>query len=181
MRSNGIAPQVVSEVTIFAAFDPAKPPVPPPASVKTTALWDTGATRSVLSSSLVTALALPPVGTTKVNHAGGTGSSPTYLVNFMLPNGVGIAGVLVTEFPAFAGSFESIIGMDIISRGDFALTHANGKSCMSFRIPACEEIDYVAVANKITFAGVGRNDPCPCRRLRPDGSRRMKFKDCHGA
>ena len=27
---------------------------------------------------------------------------------------------------------------------------------------------------------VGRNDPCPCGRLTPDGKRIVKFKQCHG-
>jgi hypothetical protein len=180
MRSTGIARQLISEVHVLPAFDPAKPPDPLPPSIKTTALWDTGATRSVLSSDLAQRLALPIVGTTKVSHAGGVGASPTYLVNFILPNKVVVAGVIVTEFPAFSGSFEAIIGMDIITQGDFSLTHMAGRSCMSFRIPSCEEIDYVAAANRINFAGVGRNDPCPCGKRRADGGP-VKFKHCHGA
>jgi preprotein translocase subunit SecA len=27
---------------------------------------------------------------------------------------------------------------------------------------------------------VGRNDPCPCGKLTPDGKRIVKFKQCHG-
>jgi preprotein translocase subunit SecA len=27
---------------------------------------------------------------------------------------------------------------------------------------------------------VGRNDPCPCGKLTPDGKRVVKYKQCHG-
>ena len=26
----------------------------------------------------------------------------------------------------------------------------------------------------------GRNDPCPCGKMKPDGSRRLKYKECCG-
>jgi hypothetical protein len=35
-----------------------------------------------------------------------------------------------------SGAFDMIIGMNIISRGDFALSNSEGKTIMSFRIPS---------------------------------------------
>lgn len=44
---------------------------------------------------------------------------------------------------------EMLIGMDIISHGDFAFTNQDGKSCFSFRIPSKTKIDYVEEGNII--------------------------------
>ena len=111
-------------------------------------------------------------GSRNVAHAGGSAIAPVYLVNVGLPNGVGVVGVEAVEFTPHT-EFEFIIGMNIITRGDFALTNVGGKTCLSFRIPSCEEIDYVVDANRLTYAGVPRNALCPC------GSGN-KFKRCHG-
>lgn len=112
-----------------------------------------------------------------MTHAAGTTQSPTYLVNFGLPNRLLISGVLVSEFTSSAGQFEAIVGMDVITSGDLSLTHVGGKSCMSFRIPSIAENDFVRESNRRLFLGVGRNDPCPCGAKR-DG-RPLKYKHCH--
>lgn len=113
-----------------------------------------------------------------VNHAGGSSLSNTYLVNLHLPNGVGIVGVPVTELGETT-LFGVIVGMDIIIRGDFAITNTNGQTWVSFRVPSIQGIDYVQEAQKIRYAGVGRNDPCPCGKTDAIG-KPIKFKKCHG-
>jgi len=70
--------------------------------------------------------------------------------------------------------FDAIVGMDIIGLGDFSVTNVAGMTCVSFRTPSCVVVDYVTEFNRLQFAGVGRNDPCPC------GSGK-KYKKCHGA
>ena len=35
-----------------------------------------------------------------------------------------------------------LIGMDIISRGDFAVTHPNGNTKFTFSMPSTDDIDY---------------------------------------
>jgi hypothetical protein len=37
-----------------------------------------------------------------------------------------------------------LFGMDVIGSGDLAITNHNGKTTFTFRIPPCEEIDFVA-------------------------------------
>jgi hypothetical protein len=180
LKFNGLANRIISDIAVLPAFDPNAPPDPLPQGIETQALWDTGATRSVISDHVAKTLGLLPVGTTKVNHAGGVGTSPTYLVNFRLPHRVDVRGVLVTEFPGSERGFGAIVGMDVIGFGDLALTNVNGQTWVSFRTPSCEAVDFVLQANRQAFRGVGRNDPCPCGALRPDGGRR-KFKHCHGA
>ncbi len=173
--NNGRLNRIITDITVCAAFDPASPPTPLPAEITAKALWDTGATHSVISIDLAKSLGLISVGTSNVSHGGGVTTSPRYVVNFALPHKVGVSGILVTEFPAPAdGSFNVIVGMDVICLGDLSITNVSGQTWVSFRTPSCETIDYVVEANKLAFAGVGRNDPCPC------GSGK-KYKKCHGS
>ena len=175
VKGNGELNRIITDISICSAFDPDAPPTPLPTSKPAKALWDTGATRSVISKEIAKELGLAPVGTVNVTHGGGVGSSPTYLVNLALPHGVAFAGILVTEFPPPSDdSFTVIVGMDIICAGDFALTNVGGRTWLSFRVPSCGSIDYVVEWNRLMFAGTHRNAPCPC------GSGE-KFKRCHGA
>ena len=43
-----------------------------------------------------------------------------------------------------SGEAEVLIGMDIINRGDFAVTNRDGRTKFSFRIPSQADIDFVA-------------------------------------
>jgi hypothetical protein len=173
VQANGILDRIITDVEVCAGYDPANPPNPLPIRLPTKALWDTGASKSVLSEDFVKALGVSPVGTIQVHHGDGTSVRNTYLVNLYLPNKVGIVGVLATEFPASHTQFAVLIGMDVIHLGDLSITNVAGRTCMSFRTPSCECIDYVVQANKLKYAGISRNDPCPC------GSGE-KFKRCHG-
>ena len=106
-----------------------------------------------------------------MSHAGGESVNSTYMVNFGLPHGVMVAGILAAALPA-APDFGAIVGMDVICGGDFSLTNLGGKTTMSFRTPSCATVNYVTEAKRVRFAGVGPNDPCPC-----DSGK--KFKKCH--
>jgi hypothetical protein len=77
------------------------------------------------------------------------------------------------EFSGSPGGFGAIVGMDVICSGDFAITNVSQQTCVSFRTPSCETIDYVIDANRLRFAGTKRNAPCPCGAGK-------KFKHCHG-
>jgi uncharacterized protein YchJ len=179
-KFNGITDRIITEVKLTEAFDPKHPPSPTPPLITSGALWDTGATRSVITPSIAKALGVVPTGTVTVNSAHGSNQCNTYLVNVYLPNQVAIYGVLVSECQD-TPHFGAIIGMDIIAMGDLSITNVNGKSVMSFRIPSIHTIDYVAQADAlrvqtqgrrvISGPRVGRNDPCPC------GSGK-KYKKC---
>ncbi len=134
-------------------------------------VWDTGATGTVITKKVINALGLKPTGQTDVHTAKGLFTTNTYLVNVYFPMNVTIQGVNVTEGD-LPPSKDLLIGMDIITLGDFTITHPNGKTQMSFGIPPCESVDYVRNINS-TKPKIGRNDPCPC------GSGE-KYKRCHG-
>lgn len=173
----GLTNRIITPVHVAAAFDPTNPPSNPK-FITTAALWDTGATQSVVTEATAKTLGLVTTGKSLVHHAGGKGHYNTYLVNFLLPNQVGVSGVLVSECPDVVGPFGAIIGMDIIMGGDLAITNHNGQSWVTFRYPSQGGVDYVAEHNALpqqAISGkVGRNQQCPC------GSGK-KYKKCHGA
>ena len=108
------------------------------------AIWDTGATGTVITSTVATALKIAPTGLVKTNTANGERDSNVYLVDVLLPNGVAFPNITVTE-GTLKGA-DVLIGMDIICQGDFAITNVGGKTTASYRHPSIAEIDYVAEA-----------------------------------
>lgn len=135
-------------------------------------LWDTGATGSVISKRVVKQLNLTPTGKVNVFHANGSCIVNTYLVNLYLPNHVVITLVTVTE--GDLNGTDILVGMDVITKGDFSITNLNDKTCFSFRIPSVWEKDFVHESLHtpvIKPKEIGRNEKCPC------GSGR-KYKNC---
>ena len=111
--------------------------------VKVRALWDTGATASCISQGLARHLGLKAIDICPVRGVTGVIDSPVYLIDVLLPSSVEIPGVRVTEF-LDNGAFEVIIGMDIMTLGDFAVSNKGGKTMVSFRIPPSDSpIDFV--------------------------------------
>jgi hypothetical protein len=99
------------------------------------------------------------------------------MVNFGLPNNVTVQGVLACECADIPGGVGALIGMDIISKGDFSITNVNGLTCMSFRIPSMVIIDYVLESNKKQYGNISRNAPCPLGCKDASG-KPIKFKKC---
>lgn len=171
LKHNGIANVLKTEVRVSIAFNPSSQTTHPTLE-NFNAVWDTGATNSVISSNVVSKCGLKPIGMTQVHTVAGLATHNVYFVNIMLPHKVGIPRVRVTEGELSAG-FDVLIGMDIITRGDFVLTNKDNKTIFSFRMPSLESIDFVKQINSPSKSTqiVGRNDPCPC------GSGK-KYKKC---
>jgi hypothetical protein len=167
LRGDGLLPVLCTDCWISQAFDPTKGEAQKPHSTFK-AIWDTGATGSVVTQYVVDTLSLKPIRLAVVQTAPGTHRTEVYLVNIILPNGVQFHTVHVSRGD-ITGT-EVLIGMDIITTGDFAITNLGGKTVMSFRWPSMAKIDFV-VGSQIV---AGRNDPCPC------GSGK-KYKQCCGS
>jgi hypothetical protein len=171
---NGISNVLQNEVLISQAFDP-KDTLELPAFKKFLAIWDTGATNTVISEEVIKQCDLKPIGMVEVHHTGGSEPVETFLINVILPNNVGIKELKVSRGKLFGANV--LIGMDIIRRGDFAVTNYKGKTAFSFRMPSIECIDVVAQSKALSpirsIPKVGRNNPCPC------GSGK-KYKKCCG-
>ncbi len=107
-----------------------------------TAIWDTGATNSVITQNVADACGLVAIGMDKVYNVSGYAIQETYLVAIELPNGGRYAPVRVTKGDLL-GEADVLIGMDIINTGDFAVTNLGGITKFSFRFPSLEHIDFV--------------------------------------
>ena len=151
INAPGLLNRICSEVGICTAFDPERPPSVLPQVHKVTGLWDTGASKSAISPSVVERIGAHPVGSTRVSTAGGEKAATTYMVNMILPNQVGFSGVLVARLQDMVG-FDTIIGMDIITAGDFAITNMRGRTCVTYRFPSVKRLDFVEEANEIRRA-----------------------------
>ena len=114
----------------------------------TTCLWDTGASHSMVSMKVAEILELAPIGDARVLGPHGEAISNIYHVSIVLPNLLFVPEVKVTECVTNE-DFGVVIGMDIISLGDFAITNLDGISTFSFCVPGMERIDYVQrIANR---------------------------------
>ncbi len=175
IRANGITNVIIMDVEI-AAYDSAGN-YNTQIKVKAKGIIDTGATATVVTQRIIDELSLLPTGMTKVNTASESGvETNTYLTNVYLKPDLCITSVKVTR-GKITGGIDCLIGMDILTLGDFSITNHGGNTCMSFRIPSLVEVDYVKELQekeKQMHNKLGRNDPCHC------GSGK-KFKNCHGA
>ena len=106
------------------------------------ALWDTGSTMTVISDELASKLNLEPVGEMVAETAGGRYKANKYILSLHLPNRLNIENVMIASGKLGPG-IDILIGMDIITLGDFAITNYNNKTVFSFRFPSSEVIDFV--------------------------------------
>lgn len=171
-----------NEVHVSKAFDSSLAPKPlSPENLgakKFVAIWDTGATGTVINQKVINECGLKPIGIAEVSTANEKRLSSVYLVSIFLPNRVSFPQLRVTE--GTISEADVLIGMDIITRGDFAVTNSDGRTTFSYRWPSANRIDFVEESRKArgplpprALRKVGRNDPCPC------GSGK-KYKNCCG-
>lgn len=115
------------------------------------ALWDTGSNHTVISKRVVEELGLQTVAYNENYTAGGMVISTTHLVNLVLPNGLEIPSLFVSccdiEYA------DILLGMDVITMCDFAITNVEEKTTFSFQIPSTTTIDFES-NSKITKTNV---------------------------
>lgn len=141
----GIRNVLKSRAIITKAFTPKKSEKISPEKMrhkKCSAIWDTGATNTAISKKVIKECNLKPIGLRKVHHAGGTSITNTYLINLWLPNKLVVYNIRVAE-GILGKQTDVLIGMDIINKGDFAVTNKNGKTVFTYRYPSVECIDFV--------------------------------------
>jgi len=71
----------------------------------------------------------------------------TYSVNILLPNDITFSALKVTE--AVLSGVDVLIGMDIILKGDLAVTTSQGKTKFTFQIPSTHDTDYAKENSQI--------------------------------
>ena len=138
-------------------------------STKAIALWDTGATLCCVSEDVVKQLSLVATGKARVSTPSSENELvDTYLVDLLLPNDILIKDVIVAHSKIGAQGIGLLVGMDIISRGDFLITN-NKETVFSFRMPSEGMMDFVSgikFANAIKSNKNQNNKPKPKRKKR---------------
>ena len=106
------------------------------------ALWDTGSSESVISSDLAEKLKLESVGMSNVSSSGSAFISKVYNIIVLIAERQKIS-LQVTESNQLAeNDIDILIGMDVITLGDFAISSYNGEICFSYRYPSQGLIDF---------------------------------------
>lgn len=138
---NGLVNALITEVIVVSAFDKNK-------VIKINAIWDTGATNSVITPMVFKNLNLSAIDQAIVNGVNSRNIVPVSLVSIGLPNKILIPNHRVTVCNIAGG--DMLIGMDIISRGDFSICTGEQKTLFSFAMPPFEnKINLVDKADKI--------------------------------
>lgn len=112
-------------------------------SITVKALWDTGANVSCVSEDVITNLGLIATGIVPRSTPSGHDLANTYLVDVILPNNVQVPDLLVCDSKIGDQGIGMLVGMDIINKGDFAVSNYNGKTVFSFRMPSESTLDFV--------------------------------------
>ncbi|OAV71236.1 hypothetical protein Barb6_01489 [Bacteroidales bacterium Barb6] len=177
VKYKGLKTELKTKCEVCEAFVPNAGETNSPVLKDFVALWDTGATGTVITRNVAEQLGLKPVSKAKVFHVDGESYVNVYMIGIRIPPDVGFSSLRVTE--GILTGIDVLIGMDIISQGDFSITNSGGLTTFSFQHPATHCIDFVEemkenghtplIAEKVP----GRNDLCHC------GSGK-KYKHCHG-
>ena len=112
------------------------------ACYSTNALWDTGAMLSVISPEIVLKLNLDIVDAIQIAGINSESLAEVAVITLRFPNGAVIEDIRVAICDMFPGN-EMIIGMDVITQMDIAITNGGKETQFSFAIPPFE--------NKIDF------------------------------
>ena len=110
------------------------------------AQWDTGASGTCISNAIASKLGLVATGKKNIATPAGRTTVNTYLVSILLPNHVLISDIEVCDSHIGDQGIDMLVGMDIISKGDFAVSNHNGQTSFSFRLPSVKRTDYVLEA-----------------------------------
>ena len=100
------------------------------------AVWDTGATSSMISAAAAKKLALSTQGIIQIAGVHGVSNAKYYYVDIAFGNGFCIPQIKVSEASDFGG-FDVLVGMDIIGRGKMWIDGVNGslRACFQFPVP----------------------------------------------
>lgn len=139
----GLSNVLVTEVGVGVAKSIRKARNIPFAPKRGVAIWDTGATNSVISEKCAKTLSLIPFDMASVHGVHGEELCKVYKVDIFLPNSILVSDVRVTEAKNILNA-DMLIGMDIIVLGDLSICNSDMITSFSFRIPPDDRrIDYV--------------------------------------
>ena len=142
-ENTSLCSQIIIEVEISNATPNAHE------SIKARALWDTGASGTVIVPSIAKKMGLIPTDRVKVAGVNNVSMADVVQVSIGLPNKVMVkdASAMICEL---TGEFELLIGMDIISLGDMIICNGDNKTSFSFVMPSFpDKPDWIEKSNQI--------------------------------
>lgn len=102
-----------------------------------TVLWDTGSNHTLISKEYIEDAGLNPNMRSKIATVNGEVNSEIYQVSIKIKEIGHIFEMAIQAIPNIHKyGIDMLIGMDIISQGDFSLTHKNGELYFSFKYPS---------------------------------------------
>lgn len=106
------------------------------------AKWDTGAFMSCVPAKVVKELSLIPTGS-RITHGtfGNDEAVFIYDVDLTIPSGYTFKNLKVIGLPKDNPTDYMLIGMDVISQGDF-LFSGHGNGIFSFRVPSIKSLSF---------------------------------------
>ncbi|WP_347292464.1 retropepsin-like aspartic protease [uncultured Brachyspira sp.] len=116
------------------------------------ALWDTGATHTVITPKVLQELNLAIVDKTTIIGVNSKNENiPVALFDLLLVFGINISIEKIRGAVCIiGGNADILIGMDIIRFGDFSISNGGGKTLFSFAFPPFEnKTDLVEKANRV--------------------------------
>jgi len=135
-KFNGLARKIITPIGVS---------MPDGNPLEIVAVWDTGATSSVITVDVARRLNLCSEGTTVVNGVTGSQSVDTYLVTFTLPNGVSSSsdsGIFTATCTMSKTSY--IVGETSTANVVFS----NGASCTNIEYTGLKKFDYADIGSK---------------------------------
>ena len=117
----------ISEITVCSHLDKVS-------CLSVNAVWDTGSTQSAISERLVKKLECSPIGVKScINPSDKTVVNRCrYIVSVKIAD-INFLNLEVVEYPLNNHDVDFLIGMDIISQGEFTIRNNNGKTQLLFK------------------------------------------------
>ena len=107
------------------------------------ATWDTGSVCSIIGMNVVETLDLKPEYGHELITSSKREISAVYHIDIEFEQGILLKDVLVHDLANLnAQGIDMLIGMDIISLGDFAISNFDNHTQLTFRIPSTENLDF---------------------------------------
>jgi hypothetical protein len=111
-------------------------------TISASALWDTGAMMSAITPKIRDRLKATTINRKTIAAIHTTQEVDIVAITLELPNSV-VKKTIRVAVCNITSNAEMIIGMDIISLGDFALSHGNDQTLFSFAVPPFrDKIDF---------------------------------------
>jgi hypothetical protein len=131
---DGLLTALATPCHVSQAFTPANG-TPEYPRVEFNALWDTGATNSVITPRVVQACGLKPIRRGLTQGVNGIEKSQHYVINLSLPDKITFCELTVVSKNPGNVWWDVLIGMDIISTGELSIKNVNSNTEWSFRFP----------------------------------------------